>query len=307
VVVLSALILTGLVPSSTEPRVVLAARYYLPAPGERGYSWTKGTKSDLYLLQPGHPKRMLAQHEGRNVVYCRWIQAGDSAAGRVMYMVGDAPYYDEVEVWVVDVATRRKRRVGKSKRPFPEGAVSGSFSVPGTPMALAAQFPAEFPLRYKVAGFDPIKFGDSTGELESGGKPMQTLRWRKEQFSVDGKAVRLPTVMALRWVTHDPFTDHVWFGQSDTNSTYGQWVTISRLNWQTGKLEIAVRNAQDLDWWPRSPWAAYTTHRELTDYGKDRAVWTSQAYLKNVDTGRQWTLASGLVWVQSASVEPTKI
>jgi len=307
VVVLSALILAGLVPNSTEPRVVLAARYYLPAPGGRGNSWAKGTKSDLYLVQPGRPNRRLAHHEGRNVVYCRWIQAGDSTARRVMYMVGDAPYYDEVEVWVVDVATGRKRRVGKSTRPYPEGAASGSFSVPGTPMPLAAQFPIEFPRRYKVAGFDPLKFGDSTGELESGGKPTQTLRWKGEQFSVDGKAVRLPTEMALRWVTHDPFTDQVWFGQSDTNSTYGQWATISRLNWQTGKLEIAIRNAQDLDWWPRSPWAAYTTHRELTDYGKDRAVWTSQAYLKNVDTGRQWTLASGLVWVQSASVEPTKI
>lgn len=294
--------LAGLAPAPDVPRAVIAARYYLvPSSGSR-----KVTTSDLYLVQPGRANRRLAHHDGKNVLYCRWIQAGESA-GRVMYLVGDAPYSDQVEVWVIDVATGRKRRVAKTERSYSAGAEAGVFSVPGTPMPLAAQFPNEFPRRYKVPGFDPLKFGVATGELDSNGKPSHMLTWKGEQFAVDGKALRLPTDMALRWVTHDPATDRVWFGQSDTNSTYGQWVTISRLNWQTGKLEIAIRNAQDLDWWPRSPWAAYTTHRELSDYGKDRSVWTSQAYLKNTETGRLWTLASGLVWVQSASVEPGQI
>lgn len=123
------------------------------------------------------------------------------------------------------------------------------------------------------------------------------------ELTFAGKPYDLSTILGgTLYLKPFDFGSKVVLSSWDHNSTTGATTCLYLLDWKSQSVKELFGGNQ-LDWkMGRTLWA-YTTNRDLSDYGK-KTVWTSQLYLVNSDTWAKKELVSGLAWVGSMAVLP---
>jgi hypothetical protein len=85
----------------------------------------------------------------------------------------------------------------------------------------------------------------------------------------------------------------------------GTWESLLEANWSTGKLRPLVSDVYGIGVRRGSRyWSAEQAGRILSMYGPEKQVWTGEAYVGDFQTGKRWTIATGLVYVYEITVQP---
>ena len=117
---------------------------------------------------------------------------------------------------------------------------------------------------------------------------------KKWEFPFEG------SLCTLYW---DAKREILWVREWMHDSTTGPSATIYKLNFENHDLTKVVDGASQLAFWPTRDLYLQNKPRDLAPFGK-KQVWVSPLIVGNQRTGTKKTIVSGLVWVQTVSLQP---
>ena len=133
---------------------------------------------------------------------------------------------------------------------------------------------------------------------------MQIGEPAESTVSVGKHEFRLPLGTSTVVLT-EPSGHRAWIVDGEYAESAGDEESLVEVDGLTGKSQVVIRQLVDIDFLPMSPYYAGLTNRKFTSaYGPKMRVWTRQAIVGDIRTGKRWSVTSGVVQASSVSLQP---
>jgi hypothetical protein len=296
------LALAALSPISGDPQVAFVARYYYPYPDKRISAHqvyvTDIDGNNRKQLTTGKPSPEQLSWVGANVV-C-WIERFGrdkdelvhynlqtktkkvllrrngtlTLIGRYdLFKNGGFPEYDD-GVTRYQVTESGAKPVGKSVEiEWTRGREKASWNLPGEPAIRFIGYEED-----EVAESAEFPYNDYLYAFERDGRQ---YKWRLEGAANDFYPGAKPGTAYLHSI--------------EGGASAGTWECFYLVNWGSGEIRtlisdacyIAIRKGTRY-------WSGLEAGRTLSPYGPKKNVWTCEAYVGDIESGKQWAIVSGL-------------
>lgn len=289
--------------SAQHSEIAVTARYYYPYPDKR-HSYHQ-----VYVVRDDGSKPRQLTFDRGDKKFVRW--AGRNCLAYV------ARHGKSDELWLIDVNTRRKSLVKRAKGLWTTDFCTGDS--PGEPvyfvgtraMVLRAgrlhasnrtdEAPhAKLPLTVPAKNGSPAFTLSTTPAPPGNDSPTLVV-------TVNGEAHPLPklseSTFGFLGVIYDARTHRAWAHVVAGESTFGHPEILYALG-STAPYVTEVASGVCLDWSPDHDVYAYIPTRHDAAYGPKKFVWTSEAGIGSMRTGKKKPLVKGFVYVTSISLRP---
>jgi len=289
--------------SAAGQDVAFVARYYYPYPdkristhqvyvseidGRNRQQLTTGTPAPeqlawvgehmlCWIENIGHKKDQLVLYNLRTKTRRVLVSSRNT-----LQLVGQSDLYRKSQLPEYDDGVTRYRInefganfIGKSKEiKWTRGVESPSWQLPGEPLIRFVGYEVD-----DIANRAQFPYNDFLYTFE---RESRRYEWRLEGAANQFYPGSKPGTAYLHSI--------------DGGASAGTWECFYEVNWGSGDIRclisdvymISLRKGED-------HWSGLESGRTLSPYGHEKNVWTCEAYVGNLSTGKQWAIASGLV------------
>lgn len=286
------------------PKLAVVSRFYYPYPDKR-LSYRR-----LYTVDWNGGNLKLISSPGQDCEEVMWV-----GRQRLVYsvLVKSEPHI--TSIWTVKLSDGKPTLLAKKGYLDKDAAFESSKDgVPvvhidrNRPQTVSLTSGRLLPISPKSNGwYDPFQGTDGVFVAKA---VQSTDRANPGSFTVNDKneaelitskgreSLKNPVLFGI----HEPKSNRLWI--IDYPSMHSE--RLHRVRWETGKVQELFWAGYTLDWRPDRERVAYSTQRNLSQYGPKKTVWTNELWVGNLDSGMQHQIKLPMAFYADIAVSPMR-